>query len=304
MKADEGVAPVVAIALLIGLVAIAGALIGLSMFAALENAAGTPPDVRFQVSADGQSLYHAGGDVLPLKNLVFYDTAKKENVEGMLIKSGSSTGSSPAETDVWATGDKIQFGEGILNVLSIVGLDSRNRPALLYMGAKAMVLPVGDMVPDEWDRDTPGPIGVIPTPTPVGTGDKIFQQQNEHLTFGNVSLLKEPEQGHKQLIRELSYPVTDESPNIEVFFESGNSNHKFHIIVTVYDRDTGNSVFSDKMNIEHNSSTITIPVDKIKKGYVCHVTVEAYDNSERLTYRDTAVITLSDHTNLVYQTSA
>ena len=38
-KADEGVAPVVAVALLIGLVAVAGAIIGLSMFAALEDAA-------------------------------------------------------------------------------------------------------------------------------------------------------------------------------------------------------------------------------------------------------------------------
>ncbi len=294
MKADEGVAPVVAIALLIGLVAIAGALIGLSMFSALESAAGTPPDVRFQVSADGQSLYHAGGDVLPLKNLVFYDTAKKENVEGQLIKSGSSTGSSPAETDVWATGDKIQFDAGILNVLSIVGLDSRNRPSLLYMGAKAMVLPVGDMVPDEWDRDTPGPIGVIPTPSaPINPGDEIFQKKNEMLTFGDESLLEEPNGGHAKLKPALFYSVTDESSNIEVSFKSGNNDHDlFNITVNVYDPNTG-EVYSQSMVItKQTSSTITIPADKIKKGYVCHVIVEAY-KKEALTYRDTAVITLT-----------
>lgn len=38
MKADDGVSPVVAVALLIGLVAVAGAIIGLTMFAALEDA--------------------------------------------------------------------------------------------------------------------------------------------------------------------------------------------------------------------------------------------------------------------------
>ena len=294
MKADEGVAPVVAIALLIGLVAIAGALIGLSMFAALESAAGTPPDVRFQVSADGQSLYHAGGDVLPLKNLVFYDTAKKENVEGMLIKSGSSTGSSPAETDVWATGDKIQFGEGILNVLSIVGLDSRNRPALLYMGAKAMVLPVGDMVPDEWDRDTPGPIGVIPTPPiPINPGDEIFQKNNEMLTFGGESLLEEPNGGHAKLKTNLSYSVTNENLSLGVYFYKGNNDRdKFNITVTVYDPNTG-IVYSNSMEITGKEfETIIIPADKIKKGYVCHVTVEASKSGE-LFYRDTAVITLT-----------
>ena len=52
-QGDDGLSPVIAIVMLIGMVAIAGAIIGLSMFAALDDAAGTLPDVRFQVSADG-----------------------------------------------------------------------------------------------------------------------------------------------------------------------------------------------------------------------------------------------------------
>ncbi|MCQ2356494.1 MAG: hypothetical protein MJ014_05705, partial [Methanocorpusculum sp.] len=60
--------------MLIGMVAAAGFLIGLAMFAGVGGCIGeTLPDVRFQASADGISLYHAGGDALPLKNLVFYD---------------------------------------------------------------------------------------------------------------------------------------------------------------------------------------------------------------------------------------
>ena len=70
---DDGVTPVIAVAVLIGMVAVAGFLIGLAMFAALGDASRTLPDVRFQVSADGKSLYHAGGDALPLQSLVFYD---------------------------------------------------------------------------------------------------------------------------------------------------------------------------------------------------------------------------------------
>ncbi|HJJ96871.1 MAG TPA: hypothetical protein O0X38_04445 [Methanocorpusculum sp.] len=68
---DDGVTPVIPVAVLIGMVAVAGFLIGLAMFAALGDASGTLPDVRFQASADGKSLYHAGGDALPLQSLVF-----------------------------------------------------------------------------------------------------------------------------------------------------------------------------------------------------------------------------------------
>ena len=159
MKADDGVAPVVAVALLIGLVAVAGAIIGLTMFAALEDATGTLPDVRFQVSADGKSLYHAGGDALPLKNLVFYNTTSKKNVSVQLMKSGSAEAETSLDGEVWETGDRISFDENILKVLSIVGLDCRNRPALLYLGADAVVLPVGDMVPDEWGEQSGGEKG-------------------------------------------------------------------------------------------------------------------------------------------------
>ncbi len=147
---DDGVAPVIAVAVLIGMVVVAGAIIGFAMFAAMEDAAGTLPDVRFQASADGVSLYHAGGDALPLKSLVFYNTETKENVSVQLTKCGSDKPAPLTEWAVWETGDKIQFGEGVLGVLSIVGLDSRNRPALLWMGSRAMTLPVGDMVPDVW----------------------------------------------------------------------------------------------------------------------------------------------------------
>ncbi|MDR0980990.1 MAG: type IV pilin N-terminal domain-containing protein [Methanocalculaceae archaeon] len=147
---DDGVTPAIAVVMLIGLVAVAGAVIGLAMFAAVEDTSGTMPDVRFQVSADGKSLYHAGGDVLPLKSLVFYNTVTKENVPVHLVKGGSTKAATPTEWDVWETGDKILFGEEMFNALSIVGLDSRGHPVLLWMGSNAAVLPVGDMVPDEW----------------------------------------------------------------------------------------------------------------------------------------------------------
>lgn len=78
MRSDGSVSPVVTVALLIGLVAVAGAIIGRTMFAVLEDAAGTLLDVRFQVSADGKSLYHAGGDALPLRDLTSYDTLVKD----------------------------------------------------------------------------------------------------------------------------------------------------------------------------------------------------------------------------------
>lgn len=147
---DDGVTPVIAVVLMIGLIAVAGAVIGLVMFAALDDASGTLPDVRFQASADGVSLYHAGGDVLPLKSLVFYDGEMNPVPSVQLIKGGSTDAVSPAEGDVWETGDKMRFDEGVLTSLSIIGQDSRGNPALLWRGVNAMVLPIGDMVPDEW----------------------------------------------------------------------------------------------------------------------------------------------------------
>jgi len=146
---DDGVTPVIAVAMLIGMVTVAGIIIGLAMFAALGDASGTLPDVRFQASADGVSLYHAGGDALPLKSLVFYDREMMPIPDFNLIKGGSTEAVSPEEQDVWETGDRIQFDE--LEGLSIVGLDSRGNPALLWRGVNAMVLPVGDMVPDVWE---------------------------------------------------------------------------------------------------------------------------------------------------------
>ncbi len=147
---DDGVTPVIAVAVLIGMVAVAGFLIGLAMFAALGDASRTLPDVRFQASADGKSLYHAGGDALPLQSLVFYDREMMSISNFTLIKGGSTEAVSPEEQDVWETGDRLQFDE--LEGLSIVGLDSRGNPALLWRGVNAMVLPVGDMVPDVWEE--------------------------------------------------------------------------------------------------------------------------------------------------------
>ena len=147
---DDGVTPVIAVAMLIGMVAVAGIIISLAMFAALGEASGTLPDVRFQASADGKSLYHAGGDALPLKSLVFYDKGMMLIPNFQLIKGGSTEAASLEEQEVWETGDRIQFDE--LEGLSIVGLDSRGNPALLWRGVNAMVLPVGDMVPDVWEE--------------------------------------------------------------------------------------------------------------------------------------------------------
>lgn len=58
---DGGVTPVVVVVMLISMVAVAGVIIGLTMFMALEDTSGTLSDVWFQASADEVSLYHAGG---------------------------------------------------------------------------------------------------------------------------------------------------------------------------------------------------------------------------------------------------
>lgn len=151
MRSDEGIAPVIAIVLLLSMVVAAGVIVGLSMFSALESAAGTAPDVRFSSSADNLSVYHAGGEVLYKKDLVFYDTDKKTSIPADSIKLFTADGSSSTTWTEWATGDRLEIGNAAqLSVLSIVGLDSRSRPALLYMGSAARVLPLGSMVPDEW----------------------------------------------------------------------------------------------------------------------------------------------------------
>lgn len=56
-----------------------------------------------------------------------------------------------------------------MSMLSVVGLDSRNVPVMLWMGANAVALPVGDMVPDEW-KDVPIPVPLDP---------HQFQRQNQ-----------------------------------------------------------------------------------------------------------------------------
>ncbi|HJK77732.1 MAG TPA: type IV pilin N-terminal domain-containing protein [Methanocorpusculum sp.] len=309
-KADEGVAPVVAVALLIGLVAVAGAIIGLTMFAALEDAAGTPPDVRFQVSADGQSLYHAGGDALPLKNLVFYDTSTKKNVTAQLIKNGKSAVETSLEEAVWETGDKIQFVDGmLLSVLSIVGLDSRNRPALLYLGADAVALPVGDMVPDEWKEgsgggDTPKP---VPTPTYPDYNTGVQLDKKDQITFvmnnKKYDLLTDDRHVNTSN-HQVPLPETVTSgPQVLVVSQDGNSD--LNVTVTIYDPYSNNpndpskamTVFGPKSVTADHQKKDGIPIViniPLKKGYVCHVTIiNTHNGSNPEVLYDTAVITFT-----------
>ena len=302
-KADEGVAPVVAVALLIGLVAVAGAIIGLSMFAALEDAAGTPPDVRFQVSADGKSLYHAGGDALPLKNLVFYDTSTKDEAHDVsLIKSGSTKAETSLDGEVWETGDRISFG-GALDVLSIVGLDSRNRPALLYLGADAVVLPVGDMVPDEWTAVPPKPIGPTPVPTPVPTGGgeggntdgwlSTDTNNKDIVKFGDLELL----QGKSlTLAAEFPHPTT----NTNVRFKVGNAKEVGYcsINVTVFNSEWS-PVFGPKMWERKNKLDTEIGIDPqyLVTGNKVYFTIEMWEKNKEppamAGFRRTIVITIT-----------
>ena len=282
MQADEGVAPVVAVALLIGLVAVAGAIIGLSMFAALEDASGTLPDVRFQASADNQSLYHAGGDALPLKNLVFYDTSTRKSPSLIqLTKNGQTKPETSLEGEVWETGDKITFSDNVLKALSIVGLDSRNHPALLYMGVDAAVLPIGEMVPDEWVEVTPTPVGpvVVPTPVPTGGGEGgnagewlgTGQTQKDEVTFGTTGLLD-----GNILTLKVSYPQPDNEEN--VIFKLGNAADVGYsrINVTAYDS-AWKQVFQ-KIDGQKNKAdiSISIPSANLKDGYTVYVVIEMW----------------------------
>lgn len=296
MSSDDGVSPVVAVALLIGLVAVAGAIIGLTMFAALEDAAGTPPDVRFQVSADGKSLYHAGGDALPLKNLIFYDTSVTDkelaNITGSLTKKSGDKG-------IWRTGELLTFAEdNVLKTLSIVGLDSRNRPAVLWMGADAVVLPVGDMVPDEWTwipttMQTPFKPVVIPTPIPTGE-EGIFHNNQDVFLFGDVPLIESTGQGQSaKLISTLSYPQP--SQETKVVFDMHNNDYKLtKFNVTVYNSD-GTKIFTTPWKeVKHKmSGSIEIEADNLKTGYICHVTVEVYKEENKRSYCRTTVITIT-----------
>lgn len=150
--------------------------------------------MRFQVSADGKSLYHAGGDALPLKDLIFYNTSVNDKIQANITGSVEKTS---GDKGIWRTGELLTFAGDNVNVLktlSIVGLDSRNRPAVLWMGANAVALPVGDMVPDEWAwtptmTQTPKP--EIPAfPEPNLNEDKFTDliQSNQGVKFGGISL--------------------------------------------------------------------------------------------------------------------
>jgi hypothetical protein len=277
MKADDGVAPVVAVALLIGLVAVAGAVIGLTMFAALEDAAGTLPDVRFQTSADGRSLYHAGGDVLPLKNLAFYDTSKKEKVTIQLVKSGNTEPENSLDGELWETGDKLQFAEDILKVLSIVGLDSRNRPALLYIGTDAVVLPVGDIVPDEWIVAPPEPTGPTPVPTPVPIGsdgrDFFHGQDRFFLQIGGTrhDLLV-----NFNIIEKLDIPSIN--GNTQVIFISQNANNIYRFSIRLFTENWEEIPFdnNESGDINKDEGRVEIPPAIIENNPVkyMYVTIE------------------------------
>lgn len=301
LQADAGVSPVVAVVLLMGLVAIAGAIIGLSMVAALEDAAGTLPDVRFQASADNQSLYHAGGDALPLGSLVFYNTATRQSLSSVqLTKNGQNTAEETSLAgEVWETGDKITFGADVLKALSIVGLDSRNHPALLYRGVDAAVLPIGDMVPDAWKETTPTPVptpdvpGVVPTPVPINSEESPFHANQESFTFGDESLL-EGGKGKVPLKESLTYTAKGNTP--VTFVMSNNDMKKIKFFVTVYN-ERGEVIFSDEREVVKKNQPVAIEIksEYLKPGYVCHVTVESYKKEEDQNpeYRDTVVITFT-----------
>lgn len=293
LQADAGVSPVVAVVLLMGLVAIAGAIIGLSMVAALEDAAGTLPDVRFQASADNQSLYHAGGDALPLGSLVFYNTATRQSLSSVqLTKNGQNTAEETSLAgEVWETGDKITFGADVLKALSIIGLDSRNHPALLYRGVDAAVLPIGDMVPDAWKETTPTPIGptpvptpdvpgVVPTPVPTGAATDLFHQ-HDSFTFGNMEF----DGTDLEKIIVSGNPVEYElSGATGVMFNAQSSNYKWsHVNVSIYDTE-GKPIPIDphELWVEKNKQgSFEIPSEKLHNGYIVHVTFSRWDDNTK-----------------------
>ncbi|MCZ0860054.1 type IV pilin N-terminal domain-containing protein [Methanocorpusculum sp. MG] len=304
---DDGVAPVIAVAVLIGMVVVAGAIIGFAMFAAMEDAAGTLPDVRFQASADGVSLYHAGGDALPLKSLVFYNTETKENVSVQLTKCGSADSATPKEWDVWETGDKIRFGEeGVLGVLSIVCMDSRNRPALLWMGSRAMALPVGDMVPDVWGETSDGgETETIPLPKFPGedTGDIIkyihtnSEQQGVHL--GDLQLIE----NDKFIVKPVYTIPSSDSAQIKASIKpqktnQGHGNDEGHpyttINVTIYALKDGKYIriasFIATDSQGSDAVVVNVPLEKMRQGTICYVTIERGKNATYIDNRQTIVV--------------
>lgn len=285
MKADEGVAPVVAVALLIGLVAVAGAIIGLTMFAAMEEASGTPPDVRFQTSANDSLLYHAGGEVLYKKELVFYDTSKGSekntaNISDRVRINGKT------DWTTWSTGQAIETPLGTnVSMLSVVGLDSRNVPVMLWMGANAAALPIGDMVPDEWGEVAPKPIGPTPVPTPVPIGGDGGSDTADYLNsgssgkdtvkFGNVNLLN-----GKILTLEIEYPHPAE--DTPVMFIIGNANYKINKInLTIYNKEWGDVVYSiEKQGKRDEILNVKIAPNYLNEGYTCYIIIEIWKNDK------------------------
>ena len=293
LQADAGVSPVVAVVLLMGLVAVAGAIIGLSMVAALEDAAGTLPDVRFQASADNQSLYHAGGDALPLGSLVFYNTATRQSLSSVqLTKNGQTEAKTSLEGEVWETGDKITFGADVLKALSIVGLDSRNHPALLYRGVDAAVLPIGDMVPDAWkeqsgeEGDEPQlPDYPYPDKEPTETTwEKLIQSnnQNQGVQFGDLQLFDDG-----KLKNTANYSLSSHtSVTIRAFIDPAdtNTNHGYpytNITMTIYSHENDGrytyiTTITQSQDKSNSQLTITLEeniVKELKEGDLCYVTV-------------------------------
>ncbi|MDV0442473.1 type IV pilin [Methanorbis furvi] len=295
MRTDNGISPVIAVVVLIGLVVIASAIIGLTMLATMENVSGTPPDVRFQVSADGVCLYHAGGDALPLRNLVFYDTSTKKPIEVKnieLIKGGGTIlkfegdDDKSFELNVWETGDKIRIISGKLSELSIVGPDSRNHPALLYMGANAMVMPIGDMVPDEWIETV---VPVVPTgpempEIPLDINPGIFEDliqiqknnDNKGIKFDEKQLII-----NGVLVDSYDYNVTNKDEDIWIIvspeYGEGHTQNTT-ITVNVYSlvNDTYELIYSppaipDTQGL--HDVILKIPNNYLIQGDLCYVTI-------------------------------
>ncbi|MDU9376106.1 hypothetical protein McpSp1_06960 [Methanocorpusculaceae archaeon Sp1] len=305
MRTDNGISPVIAVVVLIGLVVIASAIIGLTMLATMENVSGTPPDVRFQVSADGVSLYHAGGDALPLRNLIFYDTSTKKRVNVTLIKGGGAIATSGNTGDnsfdsVWETGDKIRIISGKLSELSIVGPDSRNHPALLYMGANAMVLPIGDMVPDEW-IETVVPVPTVPPVPPVPPvingdftgGNRIFN----NLKFGeNLIILTNQHDPFKYLYPDYYNYTGPISGNISISLDMDPQNARFKTdqkVEVVFFNQTGVQI-GDKITkiYEDNNKPFEMPIypEGVIPGDWCYITFSGYIDNHGNTMESVTII--------------
>lgn len=165
---------------------------------------------------------------------------------------------------IWKTGELLTFvgdNVNVLKTLSIVGLDSRNHPAVLRMDADAVVLPIGDMVPDEraWTpttTQTPFKPVAIPTPTSTGDDEEIFHNNQDSFMFGGVSPI-EPT-GHENSAKLISthiYPQPFQETKVEFRMENNNYElTKFNVIV--YDSDDTKKLSTPWKDVVHKKTVV------------------------------------------------